>query len=245
MYFEEFPRFLYDFKYGDNDYRTSAVVDITRNIRFRRDILSNITLYEEYDIVDGETPEIIAEKIYGSAQYHWVVMLLNERFDYLSDFPLSETELVKHIHSKYNPTLTPTSWTYSGRTITMTLANHGLRVSPSTQLTIKGAKCASNAPNGVYNVTAVTQNTFSYTAQATPSGTPSGTVKIDTKGRENYIIHYLNEQGHVINPADDNSIAVSVTGATTTRADNESKRRIKLISPQLLNTILRDFKDNL
>ena len=101
MYFKDFPSFYYDFKQNDGTTKTSIVKDITRNIRFRRDILANVSLYDQYDIQDGDTPEIIAEKVYGNAQYHWVVMLLNEKFDYISDFPLDEVSLVKYIESKY------------------------------------------------------------------------------------------------------------------------------------------------
>jgi hypothetical protein len=100
MYFKNFPNFIYEFKVGNTN-RTSLVKDITKNIRFRRDILANVTVYDEYDIVDGETPEIIAEKFYGDAQYHWIIMLANDRYDYIEDFPLAEYQLVKVISSKY------------------------------------------------------------------------------------------------------------------------------------------------
>jgi hypothetical protein len=95
IYFKRFPKMLYDFEFDydavlDKDKRTiKRVTDITANVRFRRDVLSNISIYDEYDIKEGETPEIIAEKFYGSSQYHWVIMLANDRFDYRSDFPLT------------------------------------------------------------------------------------------------------------------------------------------------------------
>lgn len=77
------------------------MTDITKNIRFRRDILANVTVYDEYDIQDGETPEIIAERVYGNPQYHWIVMLANDRYDYRKDFPLQYIELEKYIEDKY------------------------------------------------------------------------------------------------------------------------------------------------
>jgi len=108
MYFKNFPVFQYDFLYDnatDGDkLKVSVVKDITRNVRFRKEILSNVTVYDEYDIVDGETPEIIAEKIYGNPEYHWMIMLANDRYDYLTDFPLSEYNLEKHIVAKYGNT---------------------------------------------------------------------------------------------------------------------------------------------
>ena len=103
MYFKNFPIMFYQFDIGVVE--TSLVVkDITRNIRFRRDVLANISVYDEYDILDNETPEHIAERIYGNPNYHWIVMLQNERFDYRADFPLSNLDMEKHIESKYGNT---------------------------------------------------------------------------------------------------------------------------------------------
>jgi hypothetical protein len=100
MYFKKFPNLIYDFNInGKTEYR--RVKDITRNIRFRQEVLENITLYDEYDIIDGETPEIIAEKVYGNPNYHWIVMLANQRYDYRKDFPLTQISLDKYIEEKY------------------------------------------------------------------------------------------------------------------------------------------------
>lgn len=105
MYFNTFPKILYDFKNSDNRSTFTAIVkDVTHNVRFRRDLLANVTIYDEYDIIDGETPEIIAEKVYGNPEYHWIIMLANQTFDYRKDFPLDEPTLVKFIAQKYtNP----------------------------------------------------------------------------------------------------------------------------------------------
>ena len=103
MYFKEFPTMLYRFDLGAEEV-SIPVLDITRNVRFRKEILANITIYDEYDILDNETPERIAEKIYGNSKYHWIIMLVNERYDYTNDFPLSSYDLEKYINDKYtNP----------------------------------------------------------------------------------------------------------------------------------------------
>lgn len=101
MYFTDFPKFLYEFNIK-NKLTAIIVKDITRNIRFRRDVLSNVTVYDEYDILDGETPEHISEKVYGNPQYHWIIMLTNDRYDYVKDFPLTFDVLEKYIIDKYN-----------------------------------------------------------------------------------------------------------------------------------------------
>jgi hypothetical protein len=99
-YFANFPDILYPFELGGK-IKLVRVKDIVANVRIRKKILSNITLYDEYDITDGETPEIIAERVYGDATLHWVIMLTNDRYDLWNDFPLSGDALSKYIENKY------------------------------------------------------------------------------------------------------------------------------------------------
>lgn len=99
-YFTNFPDILYPFELNGK-MRLVRVKDIVANVRLRKSILSNITLYDEYDIEDGETPEIIAEKVYGDPNLHWVIMLTNDRYDLWNDFPMSGDALEKYIESKY------------------------------------------------------------------------------------------------------------------------------------------------
>jgi hypothetical protein len=132
--------------------------DITQNIRFKKDILSNITVYDYYDIKDGETPELIADKIYGSSDYHWVIMLANNRYDYVADWPLKYGTLQEYINAKY------------------------------------------------------------------------GEAADETR-------HYEDANGHVVIGG------YPVSNREYEERLNEKKRRIKIISPELINTILANYKD--
>lgn len=100
MYFSRMPNGYFPFIINGEE-QFVQLKDITYNVRFIKDLVSNVTLYDLYDIKDGETPEIIAEKFYGSPLYHWVVMLVNERYDYLADFPLAYVELEQYVKDKY------------------------------------------------------------------------------------------------------------------------------------------------
>jgi len=99
-FFQDFPliTYLYNIN-GKNELR--VVNDITMNIRIKKQVLSNITLYEDYDIIDGDTPERIADKIYGDPNLNWVIMLTNDKFSNINDFPMSNTVLEKYIEKKY------------------------------------------------------------------------------------------------------------------------------------------------
>ena len=131
MYFQNFPDIIYDF---DINGTTSViqVKDITRNIRFRRDVLANITIYDEYDVIDGETPEHVAEKFYGNPEYHWVVMLINEVYDYKQDWVLSYNDLSNYIKSKYNDVYGIHHYQLNGYVVDEGTVVNGVAASPVT-----------------------------------------------------------------------------------------------------------------
>lgn len=100
-YFNNFQNLIIDLSLSNEDPKTYIVRDITTNVRFRKDLLSNILAYELYDIQDGDTPEKLSEIFYGTPYYQWVIMLVNERYDYLNDFPMAQRELEAMIQKKY------------------------------------------------------------------------------------------------------------------------------------------------
>lgn len=103
MYFSNFPQALYqvnDPRVGEPA-RFVALTDITKNVRFKKDILDKITLYDWYLIKEGDSMESTSEKLYGSPYYHWMLMLLNDMYDYRNDFPLEARQFDKYIIEKY------------------------------------------------------------------------------------------------------------------------------------------------
>jgi len=100
MYFQDFGKLLYKYNInGKDEYK--VMTDITKNVRVRKEVLSNITLFDTYIMVDGDTPESIAERVYGKADYHWAILLANDRYDYITDFPVMESSMAKVILDKY------------------------------------------------------------------------------------------------------------------------------------------------
>lgn len=99
-YFNKFPDILYNFEVN-GEIKYYLVRDIALNVRIRKALVNNITTWDEYDIEDGETPEIISNNLYGVPYYHWVIMILNLRFDYIRDFPMSNAQLDEYVKEKY------------------------------------------------------------------------------------------------------------------------------------------------
>jgi hypothetical protein len=99
-YFDKLPEMFYNFPVGDTE-KVFVVRDITANVRILKRVLDNVTLFDEYDIVDGETPEIVSEKIYNTPDFHWAIMIANQRFDYLNDWPMTYDRLQQYCIDKY------------------------------------------------------------------------------------------------------------------------------------------------
>ena len=97
-YFSKFPLMAYDMK-GDQNYK--LLPDILRLVKLRTGIRTGSFLFDNYDVKDGERPEDIAFKLYGDAEYHWVVLMSNNITDRYYQWPLSQPQFQEHLADKY------------------------------------------------------------------------------------------------------------------------------------------------
>ena len=97
MYFDFFPKTR--FKYTNDE--SFLVTDFLRAIRIDPKLKEDDLFYDLYNCRDNETPEIISHRVYSTTQYHWVIMLLNEKFDPHNDFPKDDLTLQKLTIEKY------------------------------------------------------------------------------------------------------------------------------------------------
>jgi hypothetical protein len=58
-------------------------------------------LFDTYKVKEGETPEIIAHKMYGDSELHWIVMLVNNIVDRYHDWPMSTNQFNSYLNQKY------------------------------------------------------------------------------------------------------------------------------------------------
>jgi hypothetical protein len=101
MYFSFFPKGTYDLK-GDG--LEKVVTNLLARVKVRSKIIDESSLYDLYDIPEGETPEITALKHFGSPMYHWIILLTNNITDRFYGWPLTTYEFENYINDKYtNP----------------------------------------------------------------------------------------------------------------------------------------------
>ena len=86
MYFAQFPLIFYDIK-GNGKFKFAT--NLLRRVGMRTKVVQNLSLYDTYDVMEGETPESIADDVYGDAELHWIICLANDIIDRFHDWPMT------------------------------------------------------------------------------------------------------------------------------------------------------------
>jgi hypothetical protein len=73
--------------------------DIFKHVSFKDVELSNA--YYDYYIEDGESPEIVSLKFYGTTEYSWLVLLVNGIFDFQNEWFESQSEFKRKLDLNY------------------------------------------------------------------------------------------------------------------------------------------------
>ena len=99
MYFGHFPLIPYD-SVGDGNFK--LVTNLLKRVAVRSKVKTNVLVFDTYDVKSGETPELIADKLYNDPELHWVVLLMNDITDRYHQWPLNENQFIAHINDKYS-----------------------------------------------------------------------------------------------------------------------------------------------
>jgi len=96
-YFETLPSIV------TTDYNNNLIV--LKNLLSRAVLLaetqSDALLLYNYSVQDGDTPETVAYKYYGSVDRYWIVLHGNQSLDPQWDWPLNSQQFQKYIFNKY------------------------------------------------------------------------------------------------------------------------------------------------
>lgn len=97
MYFRNFQ--LVDYKFGDGEDPTlfpniTAYVDIIDQVK------QEVAFYQKYTILDGDRPDVVSQKLYGTPNYHWTFFAMNDGLRE-SGWPMPERELRELVKKRY------------------------------------------------------------------------------------------------------------------------------------------------
>ena len=73
-----------------------------RRVAIRSKIKVNTLFFDTYDVKEGETPEMIAHKLYGDSELHWIVLLVNNVTERYHQWPKNNNQFLAYINDKYS-----------------------------------------------------------------------------------------------------------------------------------------------
>jgi len=98
-FFNYYPKTFYTS--NNNTTGVDAVTNIIARFGFESKLKENALAFYPYQIQDGDTPEIIADKYYDNPERHWIVLLFNDIIDPQFDWPLNQNSIIEYIDKKY------------------------------------------------------------------------------------------------------------------------------------------------
>jgi len=106
-YFRELPNLRYPSflpeKISSLDF--IEVKNIFRRVKLRDDLQNNFTVFDKYEIGEGMRPDTVAEELYGSSDFDWIVITVAGIINIRNEWPLNNRDLFNYADLKYGDSL--------------------------------------------------------------------------------------------------------------------------------------------
>jgi hypothetical protein len=102
-YFRELPNLEYQSFLSDSNSSDQYLIvkNLFRRVKLRDDLQNVFTVFDKYQIPDGSRPELVAQELYGSTQYDWVVIVSAGITRLRDQWPLSDRQVYDYAESIY------------------------------------------------------------------------------------------------------------------------------------------------
>jgi hypothetical protein len=226
MYFQNFPYTYYSL---DDIATTQIVTNISLRVRLSDELKNNFSLFDKYDIKDGETPEILADKFYSNPQLHWIILHTNDILDPRFDWPLTTNNLVLFAQGKYNNVNAPHHYVDANSIIT----NANVFLNSSSQFTnFNNNDVIVNVTNNGTGVITKLQSYSNIIVTVTDGGFITGD-KITLSSN-------VNANANITSTS-----IISGTPVTNLQYEdtlNDTKRKINILKNRYIDSVISDFK---
>lgn len=206
-YFNIFPKTVYSLK--NTPTSVDIITNLTSKFTISESFKNNNALYYEYVVTDGETPEMLAHKIYGNSERHWIILAMNDIFNIVTDWPSDNRTINNIIENKYVDFAD--------------VANNqtGLEWSQSNVHSYYEIETQSNplTTETFVRETQIDHNTYSGIVASSSTYTLADGNTITIKHDRKQITYYDYEM-----------------------IQNDNKRTIKILNPELLTVVEEEFK---
>ena len=78
------------------------VTNLLKRVAMKSKVKANTLIFDTYDVKEGETPEMIANKLYDDPELHWVILYVNNITDRYHQWPMSYGQFNSFLNEKYS-----------------------------------------------------------------------------------------------------------------------------------------------
>jgi len=239
-YFNSFESILY--RFGNEESRT-VFKDLTTYADLVDEVKDDIISYSLYEINEGYRPDQLSQAIYGSPLHYWTFYLMNDHVRERG-WPLSNEELINVVDKEF-----------PGVTLTTRNSLAGIfKIGQTVSGTVSGATgkiVHRNLDLGqivLNNVTGTFQTGGEQVQSVATSLTESVTQSVDavsSSAEKLAARHYVDGDQEIvgIDPAvGPGALLTEITNQQYYFNENEKLKSIKVIKPDLIDQITRNYK---
>lgn len=215
-YFENFPITYYS-SGANNVTSLDTVTNIIARFGFESSLKENSSAFYPYYIKESDTPEIIASKIYNNSERHWIIMMFNDIIDPQYDWPLRQEAFIKYVDKKYSgPKYANNTTSGAG----LAWAKNAANIQAYYKVTTRAENKKNLDSKTITEKVQLDANTYANVVASTTTYTlPGGNLITETITKETQTYYQYEEEL------------------------NESKRKIKILKPEFVSQIMKEFKD--
>ena len=233
-YFTNFPEIQYQLADGKIVY----IKDFFRKSKIEQEAVNSIVEYNLYNIPDGDRPDITATKLYGNPNLHWTFFLVNDIENYY-DWVKDSSTFERYINKKY-----PGQYAIASASTDIVAAKSNN--ADVTNKFLLGEKITSVSTEGRVievlpekNRIAIDGGNFVVDEAITGTVSTKSFTPTSVINHKDGVAYYKNGNLRK-NQASSGYTSVSLYDDEYEK--NEAKRRIKIISPNIIGNIVRRFE---
>lgn len=233
-YFNKMRNISYNF--GNETYPT-VIEDLSTYVDIIDQIKDNINFYSYYEILEGDRPDVLSQKIYGAPDLHWTFFLLNDNLRE-QGWPLSVQDLDTVIKNNFpNFALTTTANLTGiflpGQSVTG-LSSDATGIIDHRRLDF--GQIIINGTNKGFTPNETIISTVGTTVQNVQI-----TAAVNQYNATAYYINDNNEEVDIDPAVGESAIYTPVTHYEHYQKQNIELRRIKVIKPSAINNVLKVY----
>jgi len=233
QFFQNFPEIQYQL-----DGKVIYIKDFFRKSRIEQDAVNSIIEYNYYELEEGERPDIAATKLYGNGDLHWTFFLVNDFQNYYDWFKDS-TSFESYISKKYPGQIAIASQSTD-------IVARKTSVGDVSNKFLLGEKVTSVSGEGRVILVEPEHNRIAIDGEGFVAN-ETITGKVSTKSftptsvidHKDGVAYYKNGS---LRKNTESSGYTSVTNYDDEFERNETKRKIKIISPTVIQNVVKRFE---